>query len=115
MQTCTDEDVHHALAMLDVPDLDTLTDDQTRGGTCVWCREELNAAAVDLGERMSKHSGVTSRMRWFPRADSACVYVHAMRAMHDHVPSCTPCGKAETLDQCAAARGLRRLMRDHRS
>jgi len=115
MQTCTDEDVQHALSLLDVPELDGLTDDQTRGSSCVWCHEDLDAAAVDLGERMSALSGSSSPMRWFPRADSACVYVHAMRAMHDHVPGCRQCARRETLDQCAAGRGLRRLMRDHRS
>lgn len=114
MQTSEDT-TQHALALLDVPELDDLTDDQTKGRTCIWCHEELDAADVDLGERMSPLSGSTSPMRWFPRADSACVYVHAMRALHNHAPGCQPCAKSATMDDCPSGRGLRRLMRDHRS
>ena len=116
MQTSEDT-TQQALALLRLPGLDGLTDEQTRGATCVWCPADsppLTAeTAVDLGEHMSPLSGSTSPMRWFPRGCHVCTHHYEFAALHDHAPLCQEC--VDNVDECPEGVGLRRLMRDTRS
>lgn len=109
----TSEDTQEALALLPIPDLDGLSDGQTRGTTCVWCGIGLTpATAVGLGERMSPLSGSTSPMRWFPRSCRSCANPAALKALHDHAPGCEQCVDNGAL--CPVFRVLARLMRETR-
>lgn len=102
-----------ALALLALPALDGLTDDQTRGAICVWDRHEdrLTAeTAVDLGEHMSPLNGSTSLMRWFPRGCRHHTGQAALRALHEHAPMCEPC--VDNAAECETGRALRRIIRD---
>ena len=107
----TSEDIEDALALLPLPDLDGLTDDQTRGATCVWCPVDSPPltveTAIDLGEHMSLLSGSTSPMRWFPRSCRDCTAAYALRALHDHVLRCEQC--TDNPACCDVGRVLRRL------
>ena len=97
------------LQILALPSLDDLTDDQTRGATCVWGGEELTTAiAVDLGWQMTPLQGSTSPMRWSPRACPKCTLERARRALFAHSgTSCRDC--ADTDGACSVARGLQDL------
>jgi hypothetical protein len=101
------------LALLTLPDLDHLTDAQTRGAVCVWDRAEdrLTAeTAIDLGEHMSDVAGTESPMRWYPRACRYHIGRAALRALHEHAPMCEPC--VDDAERCETGRALRRLVRD---
>lgn len=104
-----------ALALLALPGLDGLTDEQARGAVCVWGSKEpplTGGMAVDLGERMSPLDGTTSPMRWFPRACHVCVHDAAHKVLMDHAPSCEQC--VDNAAECPTGRALLRLMREHR-
>jgi hypothetical protein len=99
-----------ALAALALPSLDTLTEDQVRGGACVWGGEPLTAAtAVDLGERRTRRAGTL--VSWFPRGCRSCTARAAQQALYDHhVPRCEEC---ETVQGgCPVHRALARLVRE---
>jgi hypothetical protein len=96
------------LALLPLPDPDTLSADQTRGALCVWGGEPLNTGtAVDLGER------VEQGVRLFLRACPGCAVRAALRAIHKHAPLCEQCVDDST--QCPPGLGLLRLLREARS
>lgn len=101
-----------AMALLQLPDLDGLSDQQTRGTACAFDGIALTPEAVDLGERLSPLSGSTSPMRWFPRACRRCVHDAAYRALFDHAPLCEQC--VDNAAGCDTAVALRRLMREYR-
>ncbi|MFJ6656026.1 DUF6415 family natural product biosynthesis protein [Streptomyces sp. NPDC091377] len=90
--------------LLGLPPLDTLTDDQARGATCVWDASETRPltaeSAVDLGERVT---GV----HWFPRACRAHAGDRAHLALLDHVPQCEECTERKAM--CDIGRALYRL------
>jgi hypothetical protein len=102
------------LAVLALPPLDGLTDDQTRGATCVWHGGErlTGERAVYLGEHMSPLRGSTSPMRWFPRACHTCVADRAHHGLFAHCATCKDC--ADEAGQCEMGRGLYRLVRQYR-
>lgn len=101
------------LALLPLPDLNTRTDDQTRGATCVYDGIPLvPQTAVNLGERMSPLTGTTSPMRWFPRACPTCVSTVAGRAIREHAATCEQC--VDDASQCGTRLGLERLTREGR-
>lgn len=105
--------VDDTLALLALPDLNGLSDAQTRGAACVWCRDEtpLTAeSAVDLGEHLSAFDG--REMRWFPRAHRRCTQTAALAALHDHAPLCERC--VDDASGCETGMTLRRLMREYR-
>ena len=59
-------DVTAMLALLPLPDLDGLSEQQVRGAACVWTGVVLTpATAVDLGRRTASRAGVS--VPWFPR------------------------------------------------
>lgn len=102
-----------ALALLAVPALDDLTDDQTRGAICVWDRNETRLTAetaIDLGVHSSTLTGSTTPMTWFPRACRHHTGQAALSALHEHAPTCEPC--VNNAEQCDTGRVLRRIIRD---
>lgn len=103
------------LALLELPALNGLSDAQTRGAACVWCRDDapLTAeSAVDLGEHISPLDGREPGMRWFPRAHRRCVQAAALAVLHDHAPLCEQC--VDDASTCDTGLTLRRLMREYR-
>lgn len=103
------------LALLPLPDVEAMTDDQTRGATCVWGGERLRSdAAIDLGERLEPVDGSTSTqgIRLFLRACAPCAGRAALQALHEHAPRCEQCVADASL--CPEGLGLRRLMREAR-
>jgi hypothetical protein len=102
------------LTILALPALDELTDDQTRGTTCVWHGGERLTAetAVDLGEHLSPLHGSSSPMRWFPRACQSCTADRAHRGLFTHCATCKDC--ADGTDRCGTGRSLYRLVREYR-
>jgi hypothetical protein len=111
----TAQSTGEALALLPLPDLDGLTDEQARGAVCVWDATEpplTGDVAVDLGEHMSPLEGTISPMRWFPRACHRHVHDAAYAALMDHAPRCEQC--VDEAAGCDMAVALRRLMREHR-
>jgi hypothetical protein len=104
-----------ALAQLTLPELNGLSDAQTRGAACVWCCDDtpLTAvSAVDLGEHISPLDGREPGMRWFPRAHRRCVQTAALAVLHDHAPLCEQC--VDNASDCETGMTLRRLMREYR-
>lgn len=94
-----------ALALLELPDVDTLSDEQRRGAICVWGRRQLTAeSAIDLGERQ-----LADGRFWFPRADRHCVHRAAMLALQLHSQACEQC--TDDYRGCADGYGLVRLVR----
>jgi hypothetical protein len=111
----TAQSATEALALLPLPDLDGLTDEQARGAVCVWDATEpplTGDVAVDLGEHMSPLEGTISPMRWFPRGCRRHVHDAAHRVLMDHAPRCEQC--VENVADCDTGRALLRLMREHR-
>jgi hypothetical protein len=52
---------------VELPPVDTLSQLQVRGMSCVWCGVALdNATAVDLGARPCRIADMT--FKWFPRS-----------------------------------------------
>lgn len=101
------------LPILAPPLLDDVTDDQTRGATCVWCHTPLTTAmAVDLGEQMSPWQGSTSPMRWTPRACPKCTGERAHSALFAHSGTCGQC--VDEAGGCEIGRGLYDLVRRFR-
>ena len=91
--------------LLHLPDPDGLTDQQTRGTTCVWDGTPLTTTtAIDLGERTAADG--TS---WFPRACQPCARRRVMQALSEH--ECTECVGTNL---CEAAQALIRLAREAR-
>lgn len=100
-----------ALAILALPDLDTLTDAQTRGKTCVWDAVALTTStAVDLGERMSPRRG--TEVRWFPRVCRSCIATLAHHTLYGHAPLCERC--VDDAGSCDTGMALRRVAREFR-
>ncbi|MCG7203940.1 hypothetical protein [Streptomyces arenae] len=99
-----------ALALLELPALDGLTQGQVRGADCIWCGDQLSPeTAVDLGERRHKRPG--GRFSTFPRACPACVLDTAKDAFWTHPGSCEQCADDATI--CETSTGLRQLMRTY--
>lgn len=98
------------LRILVLPSLNTVTDSQTRGATCVWCDGPLTTEmAVDLGEQMSPLEGTTSPTRWTPRACPSCAADRARRGRWAHSTTCKQC--ADKAAQCPMGEGLLDLLR----
>jgi hypothetical protein len=99
------------LALLDLPPINSLSQDQVRGYTCVWDGIALTpSTAVDLGPRKFKRVG--EPVSWFPRGCRSCTGTAAYRALLDHGPLCEQC--VDNADHCQVGRGLRRLIREGR-
>lgn len=102
-----------ALALLALPALGRLSDQQVRGITCVWGGEALTTGmAVDLGVRQTQRAG--DPVSWYPRACRRCVHDTAYAALLGHASGCGLCETAQTLDECETGVTLRHLMREYR-
>jgi len=99
------------LALLAVPALDELSEEQVRGAACVWCGTTLTTdTAVDLGER--KHKRLDGSYSTFPRACRPDAHTAAYSALLDHAPRCEQC--VDDASGCETGLALRRLMREYR-
>lgn len=117
MSSTTEEIPAAVLAVLALPALDTLNNEQIKGQACVWCRVQLTIeTAVPLGEHMAPVEGTASiaGMRCFPRACHGCVSDRSHRGLFAHGSTCKLCAAKETAEDCSVGRGLYRLVRDHR-
>ncbi|MFJ8804181.1 hypothetical protein [Streptomyces sp. NPDC102487] len=100
-----------ALAVLPLPRLDALTEQQVRGQACVWDAVPLSGVpAVDLGAQTGARAGAS--VRWFPRGCPSCIAARAHRALLDHAGSCEQC--ADDVARCETGLGLNRLLRQAR-
>lgn len=100
-----------ALALLELPPLDGLTQEQVRGASCIWCDTPLaTETAVDLGERRHKRLG-GGRFSTFPRACRDCVHDAAKDAFWAHPGCCEQC--ADDAAMCETATALRSLIREY--
>lgn len=110
----TSEDTREALALLPLPSLDHLSEQQVRGITCVFSGATLTTAtAVTLGVRHATRAG--EPVSWYPRASRHAMHGAAYTALIKHVfTGCKPCDDDKTLNECATGVALRRLMREYR-
>jgi hypothetical protein len=112
---CLPDDLRETLLdILGLPELDTLTDDQTRGADCVWCADPLSIeTAVDLGEVRFPMAGSTSLIgRLFPRACRTCAGTQAHNGLFTHCGSCEQC--VDEVGRCPVGLWLYRLVREGR-
>ncbi|MET9965653.1 hypothetical protein ABZZ80_06930 [Streptomyces sp. NPDC006356] len=83
-----------ALALLALPSLDQLTEDQVRGRTCVWDSTEApltDEAAIDLGPRSMRR--LDGHYDWHPRGCRKHVSQEALLALFLHcMEHCKECG-----------------------
>ncbi|MER6530654.1 hypothetical protein [Streptomyces sp. NPDC001508] len=109
MSTTVHEIPPEVLAVLALPDLDSLDEDRTAGRVCIWCGGPLTIeTAVDLGEQKAD-AGTC-----FPRACRKCVADRAHRGLFAHAPLCDLCETEATAANCTVGRSLYRLVRDNR-
>lgn len=98
------------LALLPLPAIADLSEQQVRGITCVWDGIALTpATAVDLGVRTMNRLG--EKRQWYPRACRRCIGDGAYRLLLDHSPACDRCRKD---GGCELGRALNRLVREGR-
>lgn len=108
MGTQTSTPPNSTLALLPIPPLDDLSEQQVRGTACVWDGKHLSPGnAVDLGPRIGRRAG--QPFRWFPRACGLCVSTQALRAVYEHVDDCEPCRTSKEGTNCDTGRALIRL------
>jgi len=109
--TIRDEPAVDARALLPIPSLDGLVEQQVRGYMCVWGGEGLtNETAVDLGPRTKKRLDGTYQI--FPRACRACVREAAIRVIRVHRGACEQC--VDDAFVCNVRAALERLVREGR-
>lgn len=105
-----------ALALLALPSLDELTDDQVRGVTCVWDGAEApltDEDAVVLGPRRMRR--LHGHYDWHPRGCREHVGQEALMALFHHcMEHCPECGARDVNGvalegSCAVGDALLRL------
>jgi len=102
---------HEALALLPLPSLDGLTEQQVRGTACVWDGVPLlGTAAVNLGPRPKKRLGQT--YQWFPQGCTRCVREAAIRVVRVHKGACEQC--TDNASVCDVRAALEHLAREGR-
>lgn len=77
------------VTVLPVPRQSGLEPEQVRGASCVWCRKQLAADAIDLGRRHGSYAGVYGP--WYPRACDDCTQREARRVLALHTTACARC------------------------
>jgi len=97
-------------AVVDLPSVTGLSEQQVRGTACVWCGVILDDTAVDFGAQKAQFAG--SETSWFPRGCGRCVADRAYRTLLDHAPLCEQC--VDDASTCETGVSLRRLMREGR-
>lgn len=99
-----------ALALLPLPEPDTLDEPQLCGRACCWCSKPLsNDTAIDLGQRTSDTHGGTAS--WFPRTCRGCMGPHVQQTAEHHARICEQC--VDDVAVCTMARALRLLSLEH--
>ncbi|MFD7402533.1 hypothetical protein ACFV7R_07630 [Streptomyces sp. NPDC059866] len=97
-----------ALALLVLPSLDKLSEQQVRGSACVWDGVPFTTGiAVDLGPRRKKR--LDGHYDWFPRGCPRCVGEKALLALFEHAPKYEPCRHHDDGNPCPTGRALLRL------
>jgi hypothetical protein len=100
-----------AIALLTIPRLDSLTEDQVRGITCIWDGVRLTSRiAVDLGSRKAQRAG--QPVSWYPRACRSCVGVAALAQLGIHSTECPTCQPGEDA-RCATGGPLYHLVTEY--
>jgi hypothetical protein len=100
-----------ALALITLPPLDGLSEEQLRGAACIWCRAALTTdTAVDLGER--RHRRLDGHYSTFPRACRPDARRALAGALRDHAGTCEQCADDTTI--CATRAALEQLAREAR-
>ncbi|KPI20087.1 hypothetical protein OK074_7636 [Actinobacteria bacterium OK074] len=100
-----------ALALLPIPPVATLSEQQVCGHVCVWCGAALaTGRVVDLGQRQIQR--LDCHITMFPRACRACVRVQAEVAVRGHTDTCEMCVIDDAL--CEEGTILRELMWEYR-
>ena len=95
-----------ALALLELPALDGLSEVKVRGAACIWCSVILTAeTAVNLGERRHKRLG--GHFYTFPRSCRPCTRNAAGAALRVHAGCCEQC--VDDPNICETAAALRQL------
>jgi hypothetical protein len=99
------------LALLTIPRLDSLTEEQVRGITCIWDGVRLTSSiAVDVGSRKAQRAG--QPVSWYPRACRSCVGVAALAQLGIHSVDCPTCQAGEDTP-CGTGSALSRLVREY--
>lgn len=109
METRRDTTVE-AIALLPLPDLTRLSEQQINGTICVWDGATLGPTAIDLGQRR------VGQRTAFPRACRTCMSAKAQEAAEQHADMCESCVDiplADNAPTCYTARALRRLILEH--
>ena len=103
--------IAEALALLSLPNLNSLSEQQVRGAACVWDGIILAPqTAVDLGQREADRAG--RAVPWFPRACRRCVHVAARLQLASHRACCELC--VEEVSNCEHGFPLLQLAGEYR-
>lgn len=95
-----------ALALLPIPTLDGLSEQQLVGNVCVWGGETLTGeTAIRLNTRKLDDRLV------FPRGCRSCVSRAAMRVLFTHSTGTDACQACQTEPACETGRALARVIR----
>jgi len=98
-----------ALALLPLPDLDALTEQQRSGHACVWDGIPLlPETAVNLGPQETEDG-----RHWFPQGCRRCVGEQAYKELFNHAPHCQHGCQGDPAG-CGVGRELTRLAREGR-
>lgn len=96
-------------AVVDLPPIQDMSEDQQCGRTCTWCGSMLlGRPSVDLGER----DDADTDRHLFPRACPACVCVRVYPQLVHHTATCEQC--ADNAGRCPESTELRRALREGR-
>jgi hypothetical protein len=98
------------LALLPLPDLTRLTEQQRCGTACVWDGVPLPADAIGLGQHT-----IDGRLA-FLRGCRLCVRAHVLGTDAAHRLMCEQCVDDQAADDdavCETGRALRRLVLEH--
>lgn len=107
------DELGHAMALRQLPSVGSLTDQQLRGWSCVWCGTGLTVGTgISLGDRRHRPERGAAYW-WFPRACAEAAECArrecrsadpGYRALLDHTLNCTTC---QTGGRCRSASELR--------
>lgn len=97
--------------VLKLPEPSSLSQQQVRGRTCVWCAVALsNATAHDLGTHYMRR--LDTAFAWFPRSCRPCAVTAAHKALLDHTEKCLQC--YDNPARCIEGSTLRQTLKEAR-
>lgn len=95
--------------LVSVPPVNTLSEPQRCGRSCVWCSSALAMGhSVDVGERDDE-----SGRHWFPRGCPRCSAKQVYVQLIEHAASCEQC--VDNGGLCPASAELRRALKEGRA